>query len=389
MEIPYLLNDQKQKRQSNHNDVQYQWQPNFHTYQLQLAQQQWQYHHYPQPQQQFTQYSYTTAPASQGFLSIPETNCMSAPASRKSSITKISFPDPSATAIPPNTMPILSSNSNSGNPGTINGYQPQLPSPPHQMFIGQPNGDPNFFVGGYHDSHNIPRPMLLLTMQVLVLLPPHSESQLLPPSSSRNSSISGQGGLNPMINGGSSSLSLSLSFSSSGTRKKSVASTSSSYSSATSPSLLNVSFSNTTHSQGVSSSAVCKENSSSNNNSTGLSAFGVGDAKEDRKRRLQLALDNLNNGVFKNIHSAASAYDVNYNSLKNAYYKINGKDENSQRLSTSEREKRIKRAIDGFKDGKYSNLTEASKVERVCAETVRNRYHGRTQSFSEAKKNSR
>lgn len=110
------------------------------------------------------------------------------------------------------------------------------------------------------------------------------------------------------------------------------------------------------------------------------------DSKEDRKRRLQLAMKDLDSGQYKNIHSAASAYDVNYNSLKNVYYKINGKDENSQRLSTSEREKRIKRAIDGFKGGKYGNLTEASKQEKVCAETVRNRYHGRTQSFSEAKR---
>ncbi|GMM37063.1 hypothetical protein DASC09_043880 [Saccharomycopsis crataegensis] len=110
------------------------------------------------------------------------------------------------------------------------------------------------------------------------------------------------------------------------------------------------------------------------------------DAKEEKKRRLQKALADLNNGTYKNIHSAASAHDVNYNSLKNAFYKINGRDENSQRLTTSERERRISRAINGFRDGKYSNLTEASKMEKVCAETVRNRYHGRTQSFSDAKK---
>lgn len=109
--------------------------------------------------------------------------------------------------------------------------------------------------------------------------------------------------------------------------------------------------------------------------------------REERRRRLQMALQDLNNGYFKNIHSAASTYEVNYNSLKNAYYKINGKDENSQRLTTEEREIRIKRAIKGFQEGKYANLTVASKFEKVCAETVRNRYHGRTQSFSVAKRN--
>lgn len=110
------------------------------------------------------------------------------------------------------------------------------------------------------------------------------------------------------------------------------------------------------------------------------------ESKEERKKRLQKAVEGLDNGTFKNIHSAASAYGVNYNSLKNAYYKINGKDENSQRLSTEEREKRVLRAILGFQNGKYSNLTEASKNERVCAETVRNRYHGRTHSFGDARR---